>query len=88
MKRKYTEPVVMMENFKLSDYIASGCDTQITSVNSTDTSTGCLPQDLQSLNTSPRNYFVETLGCSTVASSDNVSGAHCYYALANSIFTS
>lgn len=78
-KKKYVKPVVMIENFLLSQCIATGCSGTL--VNGADIT--CLPDDLKYLVTATDpNMFGGKLTCTNVVDLDNGGegfNGYCYH---------
>lgn len=84
MKKSYSKPVIMVENFMLSEYIAS-CDPKFSNNYDIDN----LMQDLKGFT----GYFNDAYGCSKKASSGQTytlpdGTSLCYHTSASVVFSS
>lgn len=86
-KKEYIEPAVLIEDFRISNFIA-GCGTIVSQINLTSPETdGCLATDQQQSN-SIAGLFIDALGCSITAHTGDSNDGYCYFTYTNSIFTS
>ena len=86
-RKSYAKPTILVEDFRISNYVA-GCGTIVSNINLTDPTTdGCLTSTMQYTNTIS-GWFIDALGCTTGASSGDGNDGYCYFTYANSIFTS